>query len=118
MFFKYGCFYIFNSIKVLKNAEIYRKFGFEFVMDKREMIEKEHRRKPSHSVIRRKAEKSDLVKLSIFAQQAMDSNHRIALSKDLDYFKQMLELVEVENGEIDVVYPKESNCWVQNIYRW
>jgi len=25
-----------------ENAEIYRKFGFEFVMDKREMIEKEH----------------------------------------------------------------------------
>ena len=90
-----------------ENAEIYRKFGFEFVMDKREMIEKEHRRKPSHSVIRRKAEKSDLVKLSIFAQQAMDSNHRIALSKDLDYFKQMLELVEVENGEIELFIQKK-----------
>ena len=71
------------------------------------MMEKEHRRKPSHSVIRRKAEKSDLVKLSIFAQQAMDSNHRIALSKDLDYFKQMLELVEVENGEIELFIKKK-----------
>ena len=95
------------AMYISENAEIYRKFGFEFVMDKREMMEKEHRRKPSHSVIRRKAEKSDLVKLSIFAQQAMDSNHRIALSKDLDYFKQMLELVEVENGEIELFIQKK-----------
>ena len=37
----------------------------------------------------------------------MDSNHRIALSKDLDYFKQMLELVEVENGEIELFIQKK-----------
>ena len=37
-----------------ENAEIYRKFGFEFVMDKREMIEKEHRRKPSHLLLEEK----------------------------------------------------------------
>lgn len=85
-----------------ENAEIYRKFGFEYVMDKREMEDPKHRKKPSHSVIRRKAENSDLVKLSIFAQQAVNSKYSISLSKDLEYFRKLKEVVEIEGGSIDI----------------
>ena len=85
-----------------ENAEIYRKFGFEYVMDKYGMEKPEHRRKPSHSVMRRKAENSDLVKLSIFAQQAVYSRHAISLSKNLEYFRNIKKLVDIEGGTIDI----------------
>lgn len=85
-----------------ENANIYRNFGFEYVMDKYIMEEPEHRRKPSHSVITRKAEDSDLVKLSIFAQQAVYSRHSVSLSKDLEYFRRIKQIVEIEGGTIDI----------------
>ena len=86
----------------VKTNITYRKFGFEYVMDKREMEDPKHRKKPSHSVIRRKAENSDLVKLSIFAQQAVNSIYSISLSKDLEYFRKLKEVVEIEGGSIDI----------------
>lgn len=85
-----------------ENAAIYRKFGFEYVMDKYEMVEPEHRRKSSHSIITRKAESSDLVKLSIFAQQTVYSKHSVSLSKDLEYFRKIKKLTEIEGGTIDI----------------
>lgn len=85
-----------------ENAGIYRTFGFEYVMDRYEMVEGEHRRKSSHSVITRRAENSDLIKLSIFAQQAVYSKHSISLSKDLEYFRRIKKIVEIEGGTIDI----------------
>ncbi len=85
-----------------ENALIYRTFGFEYVMDKFVMEKKEHRRKPSHSVITRKAEDSDLVKLSIFAQQAVYGRYSVSLSKDLEYFRRIKQLVEIEGGTMDI----------------
>lgn len=85
-----------------ENANIYRKYGFEYVMDKHEMEKPEHRRKSSHSVITRKVEDSDLVKLSIFAQQAVNSKYSISLSKDLEYFRRLKQIVEVEGGSFNI----------------
>lgn len=85
-----------------ENAEIYRKYGFEYVMDKYEIVEAEHRRKPSHSIITRKAENSDLVKLSIFAQQTVYNNHSVSLSKDVEYFRKIKKITEIEGGTIDI----------------
>lgn len=85
-----------------QNGEIYKKYGFEYVMDKPLMMEKEHRRNPSHSVIKRKAENSDFVKLSIFAQQTVNNKYAISLAKDIEYFKKLKEVVEVEGGDIEI----------------
>ena len=85
-----------------ENANIYRNFGFEYVMDKYAMEEPEHRRKPSHSVITRRAEDSDLVKLSIFAQQAVYSKHSVSVSKDLEYFRRLKRIIDIEGGTIDI----------------
>ena len=50
------------------NAMIYRKLGFEYVMDKELQKKEEARKKPSHSLILRKAEPSDFPRLAIFAE--------------------------------------------------
>ncbi len=85
-----------------KNAKIYEKFGFQYVMDKMEIAPIEHRRKATHSLILRKAENSDLVKLSIFAQSTAYNKYSVVLSKDLEYFKRIKELIDVEGGHIDI----------------
>lgn len=84
------------------NASIYEKFGFQYVMDKFRIAPPEHRRKATHSLILRKADNSDLVKLSIFAQSTAYNKYSVVLSKDLEYFKRMKELIDVEGGHIDI----------------
>lgn len=84
------------------NASIYEKFGFQYVMDKFGIAPPEHRRKATHSLILRKADNSDLVKLSIFAQSTAYNKYSVVLSKDLEYFKRIKELIDVEGGHIDI----------------
>ncbi len=85
-----------------ENAKIYRKLGFEFVMDQKEMKPVEHRRKATHSLILRRAENSDLIRIAIFAQASMEKKYSVALIKDIDYFRKMKELIAVEGGRIEI----------------
>lgn len=84
------------------NAEIYRKFGFEFVMDRRNMKTPDQRKKPTHSLISRKAEHSDFIRLSIFAQSSMEKQYRVTLAKDIEYFRKIEELIGIEGGNIEI----------------
>lgn len=84
------------------NAAIYRKMGFEYVMDKYNMKPAEQRKKPTHTLMSRRAENADLVRLAIFAQSSTEKRYRVTLSKDVDYFRKMKELIEVEGGYIDI----------------
>ena len=84
------------------NAAIYERFGFNYVMDKFEITPTEHRRKATHSLILRKADNSDLVKLSIFAQSTAYNKYSVVVSKDVEYFKRIKELIDVEGGHIDI----------------
>lgn len=83
-------------------AEIYRKLGFEYVMDKPKMKMADQIKKPTHSLISRRAEKADLVKLSIFAQSSVEKKYCVTLSKDIEYFRKIRELIEIEGGYIDI----------------
>lgn len=83
-------------------ADIYRKLGFEYVMDKPKMKMADQIKKPTHSLISRRAEKADLVKLSIFAQSSTEKKYCVTLSKDIDYFRKIKELIEIEGGYIDI----------------
>lgn len=85
-----------------KNASIYRKLGFEYVMDQVNMRPADNRKKATHSLILRKAENSDLVRLSIFAQSSMEKEYSVALTKSMDYFRKIKELIDVEGGQIDI----------------
>lgn len=85
-----------------KNAAIYRKLGFEFVMDKPNMKPEEIRKKPTHSLISRRADSSDLVRLAIFAKSINENNYKVTLVKDGDYFRHLTELAEIEGGHIDI----------------
>lgn len=84
------------------NAEIYRKMGFEYVMDKCEIRPAENRKKATHSLILRKAENSDLVRIAIFARVSMERKYSVALVKDIEYFRKMKELIEIEGGYIEI----------------
>lgn len=84
------------------NAEIYRKLGFEYVMDKRGEKQLELRRKPTHSLICRKAENSDLIRLAIFAQSSTEREYKVTLSRDIDYFRNLKELIDIEGGQIEI----------------
>ena len=92
--------YIIPSNEV--NADIYHSLGFSYVMDKHETKPEVHRRKPTHTLISRKAEKSDLVRLSIFAQTYTEKYYDVTLCRDVDYFRKMMELIEVEGGFIEI----------------
>lgn len=85
-----------------ENAEIYKSLGFSYVMNKKRTKEEGQRRKPTHSLISRKVEKSDLVRLSIFAQTCTEKYYDITLCRDVEYFKKMMELLEVEGGYIEI----------------
>lgn len=85
-----------------EKACVYKKLGFEYVMDKQEIKPVEQRKKATHSLIYRKAEKSDLIRLAIFAQAAMEKNYSVSLAKNIDYFKQLKELMEIEGGDIEI----------------
>ena len=84
------------------NAEIYKKYGFEFVMDKCGIKDEEVRKKPTHSLISRKVDNSDIVRLSIFAKSAIEKQYNVSLSKDRKYFKQIIELTQVEGGNVEI----------------
>ena len=84
------------------NANIYRRLGFEFVMNKNGMKPWNHRRKATHSLILRRAEYSDLIRIAIFAQSSMEKKYRVTLAKDIDYFKRVMELIEIEGGRIEI----------------
>ena len=83
-------------------AGVYRKLGFEYVMDKKELIADNRRKKPSNAFMIRKAENSDLLKLSIFAQSALYDRYSITLEKTIDYFKNMQELAAHCGGKIEI----------------
>lgn len=53
-------------------AKVYSGLGFEYVMDKQNLKPVDQRKKATHSLIYRKAEKSDLIRLAIFAQASME----------------------------------------------
>lgn len=84
------------------NAEIYRKLGFEYVMDKKQDKPVDQRKKPTHSLMVRKAENSDMIRLAIFAQSSTEREYKVTLSKDIDYFRKLKELIDVEGGQIEI----------------
>lgn len=84
------------------NGEIYRKLGFEYVMDKFDEKPVEQRKKATHSLILRKAERSDLIRIAIFAQASMEKKYSVALVKDIDYFRKIEELIQIEGGHIEI----------------
>lgn len=84
------------------NAEIYKKYGFEYVMDKQNTKPEEQRKKPTHSLMSRRADNSDLVRLSIFSQAYTEKKFDITLCRDVDYFRKIKELIEVEGGYIEI----------------
>lgn len=83
-------------------ARIYRNLGFEYVMDKPKMKANDQIKKPTHSLISRRAENADLVRLAIFAQSSVENKYCVTLSKDIDYFRKIKELIEIEGGYIDI----------------
>ena len=83
-------------------AKVYSGLGFEYVMDKQNLKPVDQRKKATHSLIYRKAEKSDLIRLAIFAQASMEKNYSVSLAKDSDYFKKINELIKIEGGDIDI----------------
>ncbi len=84
------------------NADIYRKLGFEYVMDKGEEKPIGQRKRPTHSLLIRKAENSDMIRLAIFAQSSTERKYKVTLSKDIDYFRKLKELIDIEGGQIDI----------------
>jgi len=91
-----------------KNAQIYRKYGFARVMNKYTL--KSHLlRKDSLSDIRSySARREDIPALSEFAQRKMAENFAIYICKNSNYFEKMLELMEIDEGEI-TIFEKEGN---------
>lgn len=100
------------------NAEIYRKLGFEYVMDKSDMRPADNRKKATHSLILRKAENSDLIRLAIFAQASMERDYSVTLTKSIEYFRKIKELIEIEGGQIDIYVENKVvvgyRIWIDN----
>lgn len=101
-----------------KNAEIYKKMGFGFVMDKQEMKPETNRKKATHSLILRKADNSDLTRIAIFAQSSIERNCRVSLVKDMNYFRKIKELIQIEGGKIDIYIENKVvvgyRIWIDN----
>ena len=85
-------------------ANIYSKMGFEYVMNKSSNKIEELRKKPTHSLVMRKADYSDISRLAIFAQSMMNERYGIYLTKDKEYFKNIFSLMEAEGGRIDIYF--------------
>lgn len=85
-----------------KNAEIYRKLGFSYVTNKQAQKPEHQRKKAANSLLVRKADASDMIRLSIFAQKEMERRNVISLAKTIDYFKEMMDLIHVEGGRIEI----------------
>lgn len=86
------------------SADIYRKLGFEYVMDKSVGIKEVIRKRPTHSLVLRKADFSDLSRLSIFAQSYMENKYGVFLSKDREYFKNIFSLMDAEGGKVELYF--------------
>jgi predicted acetyltransferase len=84
------------------NRQFYRKFGFETVMDKFEK-KKEIIKKPSHSFLQRKAERSDAVRLSLFANNYLKSKYGVFMTHSKEYFERIIEFVKAEKGYVEVI---------------
>ncbi|MCR5195159.1 MAG: GNAT family N-acetyltransferase [Pseudobutyrivibrio sp.] len=85
------------------NRNYYRKFGFETVMDKYENKQKEKIKRPSHSFMQRKAENSDAVRLSIFAQNSLSKKYGIFVVHSKEYFMRLIELMKTEKGYVEII---------------
>ncbi len=100
------------------NADFFKKFGFEYVMDKPFTKPMENWKKAKHSLILRRADHSDLVRLSIFAKSNTENRFKVTLSKDADYFKDLTRLIEVEGGEIEIYVENKVimgyRVWIDN----
>lgn len=83
-------------------SDMYRKFGFEYVMDHKELKPEHLRKKATHSLMLRRADKQDLVKLSIFAQTNTENRYKVTLAKNMDYFRELEALIELEGGYIEL----------------
>lgn len=86
------------------NGDIYEKLGFAYVMNKSCRKKKELRKKPTHSLVLRKADTSDYARLAIFAQSMMSERFGIYLTKDKEYFKNMFSLMEAEGGKVELYF--------------
>lgn len=86
------------------NATIYRKLGFEYVMDKKALKSDEQRRKPTHSLMTRRADESDISRLAIFAQSSTEHSHLVTIVRDNDYFKRINRIIAIEGGHIDIYF--------------
>lgn len=64
----------------------------------------ELRRKPTHSLVLRKADYSDLARLAIFAESTMEARYGIFLSKDREYFKNIFSLMDAEGGRVELYF--------------
>lgn len=87
-----------------EKAGLYEKCGFSYVYDKQELKSEELRRRPTHSLVLRKADHADLARLAIFAESTMEDRYGIFLSKDREYFKNMFSLMNAEGGKIDLYF--------------
>lgn len=87
-----------------EKSEIYRKFGFDYVMDKPVLKSEELRKKPTHSLVLRKADHSDLARLAIFAESTMEERYGLFLSKDREYFKNIFSLMDAEGGRVELYF--------------
>ena len=100
------------------NADFFKRFGFEYVMDKPHTKPMENWKKATHSLILRRADHSDLVRLSIFAQSNTENRYKVTLSKDADYFKELVGLIEIEGGEIEIYVENKVimgyRVWIDN----
>ena len=100
------------------NADFFKKFGFEYVMNKPFTKPMENWKKATHSLILRKADHSDMVRLSIFAQSNTENRYKVTLSKDTDYFKELTSLIDVEGGEIEIYVENKVimgyRVWIDN----
>ncbi len=91
-----------------ENAQIYRKYGFSRVMDKKVLKPEESRKKDLAQVTMRSAVKRDIEVLVPFAQSTMERKYTIYISKDRKYFEDIFELMEIEGGDI-TIYEKDGD---------
>ena len=87
-----------------ENAQIYQRYGFATVMNKKEVSVKVHFRE---NVSMRKASREDLEDLVRFSQISLAQRYAIYIRKDFRYFENLMELMDVEGGQI-TVYEKDG----------
>lgn len=86
-----------------ENADYYKKFGFEYVMDRKIGKREEKIKKPSHTILQRHANKTDAVRLSIFAQNNLKNNYGVFLTRTKEYYEYMCDFIKVEQGSIEIL---------------